>query len=69
MAVPCAGEHLQKGLGSCVSKLLLVEFSRPPPWLEPAPLARVPRPPPRSPAASPPRAVILLLLLFTGLII
>lgn len=31
-----------EGIGSCVSKLLLVEFSRPPPRLEPAPLARVP---------------------------
>lgn len=62
---PPAPEHLQKGLRSCVSKLLRVEFSRPPPRLEPAPLARVPR---LSAGPLLPRALILLLLPLTALI-
>lgn len=60
-----APEHLQKGSGSCVSKALRVEFSRPPPRLEPAPLARVPR---LSAGPLLPRALILLLLPLTALI-
>ena len=44
-----------EGIGSCVSKPLLVEFSRPPPRLDAAPLARVPRLTARPPLPPEPR--------------